>query len=61
MVGVPTDMSGVVLVGVPVSWGAVNADIKNSTSTEGWEKRLYGSGFGDSLCRALGLKVWIFL
>ena len=60
-VDVPIDVSGVVLLGFPIPWGAVDSDIENSTSTEGWERGLYGGGFGDSLCRALGLGVWIFL
>ena len=42
-------------------WGAVDADIENPASSEGWERRLDGGGFGDSLHRALGLRVWIFL
>ena len=60
-VGVPIDMGGVLLLSFPVPWGVVDADIENSTSTEGRERRLYGGGFSDSLRRALGLGVWIFL
>ena len=56
MVGVPIDMGGVVLLGFPVPWGAIDADVENSASTEGRERRLYGGGFGNSLHRALGLK-----
>ena len=54
-------MSGVVLLSFPILWGAVDADIENIASIEGRERRLYGGGFGDSLRRALGLRVWIFL
>ena len=57
MVDVPVNMSGVVLLGFPIPWGAIDANIENSTSSEGWERRLYGGGFGDSLRRALGLGV----
>ena len=42
-------------------WRAINADIKDPASLEGWERRLDGGDFGDSLCRALGLRVWILL
>ena len=61
MVEVPVDACGVVLLGFPVLWGAVDANIENSATLEGWERRLYGGGFGDSFRRALGLKVCIFL
>ena len=61
MVGIPVDTSGAVLIVFPIPWGAIDVDIENSTSTEGWERRLYGGGFGDSLHRALGLGVWILL
>ena len=61
MVGVPVDMSGAVLVDFSIPWRAVDADVKDPTSTEAWERRLYGGGFGASLRRALGLRVWILL
>ena len=61
MIGVHVDAGGAVLIGFPVLWGAIDADVENSVSTEGRERRLYGGGFGDSLRRALGLRVWIFL
>ena len=60
-VNVLVDISGVVLLNFPILWGVVDADIENSASMEGRERRLYGSDFGDSLHRALGLRVWIFL
>ena len=59
--GVSIDESCAVLIGFSVPWRAVNADIKNPASSEGWERRLDGGGFGDSIRRALGLGVWIFL
>ena len=55
------DMSRMVLLSFSIPWRVVDADIKNPTSSEGRERRLYGDGFGDSLRRALGLRVWIFL
>ena len=61
MVDIPVDMSSVVLLGFPIPWGAIDADIENSASMEGWERRLYDGGFSNSLRRALGLRVWIFL
>ena len=60
-VGISIDMSYAVLVGFPIPWRAIDANIKNPASSEGRERRLYGGGFGDSLRRALGLGVWIFL
>ena len=50
MVGVPIDTSGMVLVRFSIPWRAVDANIKNPTSSEGWERRLDGGGFSNSLC-----------
>ena len=61
MVGISVDMSGAILIGFTIPWGAIDADIENPASSEGWERRLNGGGFGDSLRRALGLGVWVFL
>ena len=61
MVDVPVDASDAVLISFPVPWGAIDADIENSASTEGRERRLYGGGFGDSLYGALELGVWTFV
>ena len=61
MVGVPIDMSGVVLIGFSIPWRAIDVDVKDPTSSKGWERRLDGGSFGDSLCGALGLRVWILL
>ena len=60
-VGISIDTSYDVVIGFSILWRAVDADIKNPTSTEGWKRRLDGGSFGDNLCRALGLRVWIFL
>ena len=57
MVGVSVDASYVVLIGFSIPWRAVDADIKNPASSEGWKRRLGDSGFGDNLLRALGLRV----
>ena len=61
MIGIPIDTSDVVLFGFSITWSAVDANIKNPTSIEGWKRRLDGGGFGNNLRRALGLRVWIFL
>jgi len=61
MVGVPVDTSSAVLVGFFIPWRAVDADVKNPASSEGWEGMLDDRGFGNSLHRALGLGVWILL
>ena len=60
-VSISIDASYVVLIGFSIPQRAVDADIKNPTSTEGWKRRLGGGSFGDNLRRALGLRVWIFL
>ena len=59
-VGISVDTSCAVLISFSIPWWAVDVDIKNPTSLEGWERRLDGGDFGDSLRRALGLRVWIF-
>ena len=61
MVVIPVDTGGVVLLGFPFPRGVVDANIEDCASTEGRERRLYGDSFSDSLYRALGLRVWIFL
>ena len=48
MVGVPINTSGAVLVGFSIPWRAIDADIENPSSSEGWERRLYGGGVGVS-------------
>ena len=61
MVGISVDTSCAVLIGFSIPWRVVDADIKDPVSSEGWERRLDGDGFGDSLYRVLGLRVWILL
>ena len=41
--------------------GAIDADAEDCTPMERRERKLFGGGFSDSLRRALGLGVWIFL
>ena len=60
-VGISIDTSYDVIISFSILWRAVDADIKNPTSMEGWKRRLDGGSFSDNLCRALGLRVWIFL
>ena len=54
-------MSCAALIYFSIPWRAIDADIKNPASSEGRERRLDGDDFDDSLYRALGLRVWIFL
>ena len=44
-VDVPVDTGGTVLLGFPFPWGAVDADIENSASTEGRERRFVRQWF----------------
>ena len=39
----------------------VDADVEDCATTERRERKLFGGGLGNSLHRALGLRVWIFL
>ena len=50
-----------VLLGFPFPWGAITADVEDCAPMERRERKLFGGGFGDSLRRALGLRVWILL
>ena len=56
-VDVPVDAGGVVLLSLPFPWGAIDADVEDCVPTERRERKLFGDGFSDSLCRALGLEV----
>ena len=60
-VGISVDASYMVLISFSIPWRAIDAEIKNPTSSEGWKRRLDDGGFDDNLRRALGLRVWIFL
>ena len=39
MVGISVDTSGAVLVGFPIPWGAVDADIEDYAATERRERK----------------------
>jgi len=39
---------------------AVDADVEDCTTPEGWEEKLIGEGFGEGLHRALRLRAWSF-
>ena len=56
-IDIPVDMGGAVLLGFPFPWGAVDADVEDCATTERRERKLFGGGLGDSLRRALGLRV----
>ena len=49
------------LLGFAVSRRAVDADVEDRATPEGWEKELLGEGFGEGLRRALRLEARIFL
>jgi len=57
MIDVPIDMGGVVHLGFPFPWGAIDADVEDCATTKRWERKLFDGGLGDSLRRALGLGV----
>ena len=61
MINVPIDASGAVLLGFLFPRGAVDADVEDCATPERRERKLFGGGLGDSLHRALGLRVWILL
>ena len=56
-VDIPVDAGSMVLLSLSFPWGAVDADVKDCTPMERRERKLLGGGFGESLCRALGLRV----
>ena len=47
--------SDVFLLGFTVLRRAIDADIEDRATLEGWKKELLGEGFGEGLHRALGL------
>ena len=53
--------SDMFLLGFAVLRRAVNADIEDRTTPEGWKEEFLGEGFGKGLRRALRLGAWIFL
>jgi len=54
-------MSDAFLLGFIVLRRAVDADVENCTTSEGWEKELLGECFGKGLHRAQRLGAQIFL
>ena len=54
-------MSDTFLIGFAILRRAVNADVEDRATLEGWEKELLGEGFGEGLRRALRLGAWVFL
>ena len=61
MVDVLILLSNALLLGFAIPRRAVDADVEDRTTLEGWEKELLGEGFGEGLRRALRLGAWIFL
>ena len=53
--------SNTLLLGFAVPRRAVDADVEDRTTPEGWKEKLIGEGFGEGLRRALRLGAWIFL
>ena len=60
-VDVPVLTSDTFLLGFAVPRRAVDADIEDRATPEGWEMELLGEGFSEGLRRALRLGAWIFL
>ena len=54
-------LSNALLLGFAIPRRAVDADVEDRATSEGWEKELLGEGFGEGLRRALRLGAWIFL
>ena len=61
MVDVLVLVSDTFLLNFAVPRRAVDADVEDRATLEGWEKELLGEGFGEGLRRALRLGAWIFL
>ena len=55
-VDVPVLMSDAFLLSFTIPRRAVDADVEDRTTPEGWEKELLGEGFGEGLRRALRLR-----
>ena len=55
MVDVSVLPSSALLLGFAVPRRAVDADVEDCTTLEGWEEKLIGEGFGEGLHRALRL------
>ena len=53
-------LSNALLLGFAVPRRAVDADVEDCTTPEGWEEKLIGEGFGEGLRRALRLEARSF-
>jgi len=49
VVDVPVLASDTFLLGFAISRRAVDADVEDRATLEGWEKELFGEGFGEGL------------
>ena len=61
VVDVSVLLSNALLLGFAIPWRAIDANVEDRTTSEGWEKELLGEGFGKGLRRDLRLGAWIFL
>ena len=55
-VDVPVFPSHALLLGFAILRRAVDADVEDRTTPEGWKEKLVGEGFDEGLCRALRLE-----
>ena len=56
VVDVPVLPSNALLLGFTVPGRAVDADVEDRTTSEGWKEKLIGEGFSEGLYRALRLR-----
>lgn len=61
VVDVPVLTSDTFLLGFAILRRAINTDVEDRTTLEGWEKELLGEGFSEGLRRALRLGARVFL
>ena len=59
-VDVPVLTSDTLLLGFTVLRRAVDVDVEDRATPEGWENELLDEGFGEGLHRALKLGAWSF-
>ena len=59
-VDVPVLMSDAFLLSFTIPRRAVDVDVEDRATPEGWEKELLGEGFGEGLRRALRLRAQSF-
>ena len=55
-VDVPVLPSNALLLSFAIPWRAIDADVEDRTTLEGWKEELLGEGFGEDLRRALRLR-----